>query len=368
MTAHEMRSPTNGQVPVATADPTRPVRAEDAFDVGALVGWMSAHVGIDRVPDVRQFPRGASNLTYLLHYADRDLVLRRPPGGTKARGSHDMRREYAFQTGLAGSFPYVPEMVAYCDDPGVLGAPFYLMARVSGLILGDPAPEVEQMSPAARRELCLSLFDRLVELHGVDFRAAGLGDYTKGPGYVQRQLTGWSDRYRRSRTASVPLFDDVVAWLMARQPADAGSCVIHNDWRFDNVVVDPANPSTVRAVLDWEMATVGDPLMDLGGALAYWVEADDEPEMQRLRRQPSYLPGMLTRTEIVELYQHRTGVAFDGWEFYEVFGLFRLAVILQQINYRYEHGQTTNPAYAGFASAVPYLERRCRRLIATVPA
>jgi aminoglycoside phosphotransferase (APT) family kinase protein len=354
--------------PDLTADPTQPVRAEDAFDVGALVEWLSAHAGVEGVPDVRQFPRGASNLTYLLHYTDRDLVLRRPPDGTKAAGAHDMRREYAFQQGLAGSFPYVPTMVAYCDDTGVLGSPFYLMTRARGLIVGDPAPEVEQLAPAARRELCVSFFDRLVELHRVDFRAAGLSEYSKGPGYVQRQVAGWSDRYRQARIASVPSFDDVMAWLSERQPPDVGSCVIHNDWRFDNVVVDAASLATVRAVLDWEMATVGDRLMDLGGALAYWVEAEDDPDMRRLRRQPSDLPGMLTRAEIVELYQRSTGHAIDGWDFYEVFGLFRLAVILQQINYRYEHGQTTNPAYAGFASAVRYLERRCRRLIATVPA
>jgi aminoglycoside phosphotransferase (APT) family kinase protein len=350
-------------------DQTQPVRAEDSFDLDALVAWLTANAGIAGTPQVRQFAGGASNLTYLLRFDDRDLVLRRPPAGTKARGAHDMRREYAFQAGLAACFRYVPAMVVYCDDPSVIGSEFYLMSRVPGVILRDRAPELEHLGPRARLELCVSLFGRLVELHSVDVRAAGLGRYDKGPGYVERQVAGWSERYRRARTPSVPPFDDVMAWLDERQPPDVGRCVIHNDWRFDNVVLDIDGARTsVRAVLDWEMATVGDPLMDLGGALAYWVEPGDEPGMRALLRQPSDLPGMLTRAEIVGLYQSRTGVAVTSWDFYEVFGLFRLAVILQQISYRYERGQTTNPAFAGFGSAVTYLERRCRRLIATVTA
>jgi aminoglycoside phosphotransferase (APT) family kinase protein len=171
-------------------------------------------------------------------------------------------------------------------------------------------------------------------------------------------VAGWSRRYRAARTDDVPDFEAVMGWLEERRPADVGACVIHNDWRFDNLVLDADDPMTVVAVLDWEMATVGDPLMELGSALAYWVQADDDPTYRAMRRQPTHLPGMLSRAEVVELYAQRTGRAVDDWTFYEVFGLFRLAVILQQIWWRYVHGETTNPAFASFGAAVSYLHDR----------
>jgi aminoglycoside phosphotransferase (APT) family kinase protein len=345
------------------------VRLEDAFDMAAAAAWLTDHAGIGGVPEVLQFPGGASNLTYLLRYPDRQLVLRRPPTGTKARGAHDMAREYEFQAALQTAFPYVPEMVARCEDPSVIGSEFYVMTYVPGVIVRGEGPQLDVLGRRDRRDVCVALFDRLVDLHrvdvsGIDPSMHALVRYGKGPGYVGRQVAGWSERYRRARTPGGPAYDDVMAWLGENQPADSDVCVIHNDWRFDNVVLDPTRLATVRGVLDWEMATIGDPLMDLGGALAYWVQADDDEGMQRLRRQPSDRPGMLSRAEIVEHYRERTGVHVEDWVFYEVFGLFRLAVILQQIWYRYEHGQTTNPAFREFGHAVGYLETRCRRLIA----
>ena len=221
-------------------------------------------------------------------------------------------------------------------------------------------------SPAEARTLCTSFLDVLVELHEVDADAAGLGDLGKGHGYVGRQVGGWSDRFRKARTDNVGDFEQIMAWLDAEQPADVTTCVIHNDFRLDNVVLDADDPLRVRGVLDWEMATLGDPLMDLGGAMAYWIQADDDEHFQQFRRQPSDLPGMLTRWEMVEHYAQRTGLSVtrEQWAFYEVFGLFRLAVIAQQIYYRFHHGQTSNPAYGEFREVVRILDHHCAALIA----
>ncbi|MFZ5845827.1 MAG: phosphotransferase family protein [Actinomycetota bacterium] len=346
------------------------VRAEDAFDVAAVAAWLAAQdlepalaADLAGVPDVRQFSSGASNLTYLLRYPARDLILRRPPAGQKARGAHDMAREFTIQARLRPVFRYVPQVVALCEDEGVIGSEFYVMERIEGTILGRDLPPGTDLSQSQVRRMCTGVLDRLVELHSVDAQAAGLGDLGKGRGYVARQVAGWSERYRRARTEDVPDFEQVMAWLDEHQPDDVGSCVIHNDYRFDNVVLD--DDLEVRGILDWEMATLGDPLMDLGGALAYWVQADDDEVFAQFRRQPTHLPGMLTRAEVVDYYAERTGLTVtpEQWRFYEVFGLFRLAVIAQQIYYRYFHKQTTNEAFAIMGLAVGYLDQRCRGLL-----
>ncbi len=346
------------------------VRQEDAFDVPAVASWLRSQVldpglaaTVKGEPEVRQFSGGASNLTYLLRYPTGDLILRRPPAGQKARGAHDMRREFTIQSRLKPVYPYVPQMVALCEDESVIGSEFYVMERIEGTILGRDLPPGMELSEQQVRALCTGVLDRLVELHSVDAEKAGLGDLGKGQGYVGRQVAGWTERFRRARTDDVGDFEDVMSWLAAHQPDDVGSCVIHNDYRFDNVVLD--ENLQVRGVLDWEMATLGDPLMDLGGALAYWVQADDDEVFAQLRRQPTHLPGMLTRAEVVEYYTERTNllVTPEQWAFYEVFGLFRLAVIAQQIYYRYHHGQTTNESFAVFLPAVQYLEQRCKERI-----
>jgi aminoglycoside phosphotransferase (APT) family kinase protein len=204
----------------------------------------------------------------------------------------------------------------------------------------------------------------LVDLHSVDTSGSELSAFHKGQGYVRRQVEGWSRRYRQALTDDVPDAESVIAWLQVQQPQDVGACVIHNDWRFDNVVLDPGDLSRIRAVLDWELATVGDPFMDLGSALAYWVQADDDAGMQAFRMQPSNAAGMPSREEFVERYCELAGRPRPDWLFYEVFGLFRLAGIAQQIWYRYRNGQTSNPAFAPFGPAVVYLVSRCERLIA----
>jgi aminoglycoside phosphotransferase (APT) family kinase protein len=344
------------------------VREEDGFDVAAVAAWLSEHAPerateLSGVPELRQFSGGASNLTYLLRYPAGELILRRPPTGTKAASAHDMAREFRIQQGLAPVFPYVPRMVALCEDPTVIGGSFYVMERVQGTILRARIPPELGLDARATRELCRAAIDRLVELHEVDPLAAGLGDLDRGEGYVRRQVEGWSERYRAARTWNVPGFGKVMRWLDQHQPQDVARCVVHNDFRLDNLVLAPGDPGQIVGVLDWEMATVGDPLMDLGGALAYWVQADDDRVMQALRRQPTDRPGMLSRREVIDHYAQRTGRPIEGWEFYEVFGLFRLAVIIQQIYRRYHLRQSRNPAFRHYWLAVHYLDRRCRRVI-----
>lgn len=348
----------------------KPVRAEDAFDLDAALAWLRAHTDqryaarLAGTPEVLQFSGGASNLTYLLRFPDLDLVLRRGPSGTKARGAHDMGREHRIQAALGPVFPYVATMVAMCDDPAVLGGDFYVMERLVGTVPRREMPVGVSPDQAAR--LCESMLDVLVELHSVNPAEAGLDTLGKGKGYVRRQVEGWSARYRRAHTAGQPDLESAMAWLDEHQPDDVGSCVIHNDYKLDNLVLADDDPARIVGIFDWEMATVGDPLMDLGAGLAYWVQADDDADFQSFRRVPTHLPGMLTRAELVAGYCERAGleVSAEDAVFYEAYGVFRLAVIAQQIYYRYANGQTTNEAYAVFGPAVQVLDRRLARLLA----
>jgi aminoglycoside phosphotransferase (APT) family kinase protein len=345
-----------------TAGATRP---GEELDIAVVDPWLKSRVpGLKGTPRVTQYSGGASNWTYRLEYDSHDLVLRRPPAGTKARSAHDMGREFRIQKALAPAFPLVPEMIAFCDDVSVLGSDFYVMRRIDGII---PRRKLgADLDRGATRALCLAVIDTLVRLHKVDAASAGLSSLGKGPGYARRQVEGWTDRYRRARTWNAPTFGKVTAWLAENTPADVATCVIHNDFRLDNVVLDRHDPTRVVGVLDWEMATLGDPLMDLGSSLAYWIEAGDDLVARATRRQPTHLPGMLTRSEVIEYYCDRMGLLLAGpalRTFYEVFGLFRLAGIIQQIYYRYHRRETRNPAFRHFWLMAHYIERRCRRLI-----
>jgi aminoglycoside phosphotransferase (APT) family kinase protein len=354
---------------VVAVEDGREVRKEDSFDVVAMARWLRENAPpgeIERLagpPRVRQFSGGASNLTYLLAYGERELILRRPPRGAKAASAHDMRREYRIQEALAPIYPYVPKMVALCTDESVIGSDFYVMERISGTILRGRIPPALGLDEGSTRRLCTSAIDCLAQLHQANPAEAGLADIGKGPGYVRRQVEGWSERYRAAHTWNVPSFASVMAWLAERQPDDVTQAVVHNDFRFDNLVLAADDPQRIVGVLDWELATFGDPLMDLAGALAYWVQADDDRIMRALRRQPTDAPGMLTRREVVERYCERTGLRVDDWTFYEVFGLFRLATIIQQIYRRYHLRQTRNRAFRHYWLGVRYLDRRCLGII-----
>ena len=294
--------------PKGLLDVGGPVRPGEALDVPAVDRWLKALApGLQGYPQVTQYAGGASNWTYRLEYQNRDLILRRPPAGTRAKSAHDMGREFRVQQALRPVFPYVPLMVGLCQDTSILGTEFYVMERIAGIIPRAQFPQELVLTKEQTRQLCLNLIDGLVDLHRVDVKATGLAELGKGPGYARRQIAGWSDRYVKARTWNVPTFQYVRDWLKDHAPDDVATCVIHGDWRLDNVVLDPEEPTRIIGVLDWEMATIGDPLMDLGNSLAYWIQADDNVVLKTTRRQPTHLPGMLTRREVVAHYLERTG-------------------------------------------------------------
>lgn len=349
------------------------VRTEDAFDTATMARWLRDHAApgatradLSAIPEVRQFSGGASNLTYLLRYPGVDLILRRPPKGRHHGGAHDMAREYRVQTQIGQTLSYVPRTVALCEETDVIGSPFYVMEHVDGIIARKNLPAGVTLSRDQTAALCGNVIDLLVDLHRVDLDENGLASLDKGDGYVRRQVDGWSKRYRAARTWNVGRFETVMRWLADNQPSDRPHTLVHNDFRFDNIVLDRIDPTRPVGLLDWELATVGDPMMDLANSLGYWLQADDARYMQVFRRQPTHLPGMMTRADVIAYYCRRTGMEVTNreWLWYEVFGLFRVAVIAQQVYQRYLSGQTTNKQFRSFGVAVLLLEWRCRRLIA----
>jgi aminoglycoside phosphotransferase (APT) family kinase protein len=350
---------------MALTDPSIPVRPGEALDAERIDAYLKAHLhGLSGTPEISQFPGGASNLTYLLTYPDRELVLRRPPFGHKARSAHDMGREFRILNQLNDAFPYCPTAYVHCTDEAVVGAEFYVMERLNGIILRADLPAELNLDARDTEALCKSFIDRLVELHQVDYQACGLADLGKPQGYVARQIRGWTERYDKARTPDAPGWDKVARWLDDKQPADhPTSSLVHNDYRFDNVILDPHHPTRIIGVLDWELTTLGDPLMDLGNSLAYWIQADDPAPVQLMRRQPSHAPGMLSRAQFVAYYAERVGIRIDDFDFYYTYGLFRLAGIVQQIYYRYYHGQTQDTRFAPFIQMNALLETMALRVI-----
>ena len=344
------------------------VRCGEELDIEAVNYWLKhtlsdSDYDFSALPTVTQYSGGASNWTYCLTYPSFELILRRAPTGTKAAGAHNMGREYRIQKALKPHYHYVPNMLACCDDASVIGTDFYVMEKLSGVIPRKNLPRGVEADEKSVRAMCQAVLDCLIELHSVDYEAAGLAHLGKGSGYVQRQIDGWVGRYLKAKTWNVPSGKYVINWLQNNMPKKERTCVIHNDYRFDNAVLNPDDLSDVRGILDWELATLGDPLMDLGNTLAYWVEADDDFMAQMVRRQPTHLKGMMTRDEVITYYCNKMDVEKADFTFYEVYGLFRLAVIVQQIYYRYHHKQTRNPAYKRFWVFVHYLLWRARRVI-----
>ena len=350
---------------MALIDQPTQARPGEELDPALLDPYLKAHIpGLSGDARISQFPGGASNLTYLLAYPDKALVLRRPPFGHKARSAHDMGREFRILRQLKDAFAYCPKAYLHCTDASVIGAEFYVMERVEGIILRADLPPELNLDASHTEALCKSFIDRLVELHQVDYAACGLGDLGKPQGYVERQIRGWTERYDKARTPDAPGWDKVAQWLDDKKPADyPHASLVHNDYRFDNVILDPANPMRIIGVLDWELTTLGDPLMDLGNSLAYWIQADDPAPVQRMRRQPSHAPGMLTRDQFVAYYAEQSGIRIDSIDFYYTYGLFRLAGIIQQIYYRFFHGQTQDKRFATFIHMNALLEGMALRVI-----
>jgi aminoglycoside phosphotransferase (APT) family kinase protein len=337
------------------ADGPGPPRAGEELDGERLREYLRRTVGLSGPLRVEQFPGGHSNLTYLVTVGGRELVLRRPPFGSTVRAAHDMGREFRVVAALGPVFPKVPWGVAFCDDTSVLGAPFFLMERVRGVVLRSAVPKDMALPPETVSRLCAALVDTLVDLHGVDYAAAGLADLGQPAGYALRQVTGWAKRYKDAQTDDVGDMDGVAGWLAGHVPPSGAPSLLHNDYKHDNLVLDPQDPSRIHAVLDWEMSTAGDPLMDLGTTLAYWVEEGDSDELKAIAFGPTRLPGSYTRRQLVDRYAERSGRAVHDLDFYYCFGLFKIAAIVQQIYYRFRRGLTRDPRFARLGSAVKVL-------------
>ena len=333
-------------------------------DRAKLSAFLREHLpGSAGALEIAQFPRGFSNLTYLLRLDGRELVLRRPPFGTTVKSAHDMAREFRILSQLHRVYPQAPEPVVYCADETVLGAPFYLMHRVTGVILRAAPPAGLALTPELMRRLSESAVDNLVAIHAVDYADAGLGDLGRPEGYVARQVEGWTKRYQKARTDDLAEMEQVAGWLAAHQPREIGACLIHNDYKYDNLVLDPDDLARIIATLDWEMATIGDPLMDLGSTLGYWVDADDPPQWRQQAFGVTKLPGNLNREQWVERYAARTGRAVGNVVFYYAYGLFKIAVIVQQIYARYRAGATKDERFARLIEVVRAASRLAARAI-----
>lgn len=348
-----------------TTDEAGPIRPGEELDLVALTAYMAAHLPGGLPPDavsIEQFPSGHSNLTYLVRSGDREWVLRRPPFGNRVKTAHDMGREFRILSRLCRVYPPAPCPVLSCEDEAILGAPFYLMERRRGIIIRRP-PVDRSMPPEMVRRLCESMIDNLARLHGLDYRAAGLADIGKPEGYVERQVTGWSRRYADARTDDLPAMERIAEWLAAHRPAESGAALIHNDYKFDNLVLDPEDPARIVAVLDWEMATIGDPMMDLGTTLGYWIQADDPEPIRRFLAGPTALPGSVSRAELVECYARSAARAVPDMLFYRVYGLFKIAAIAQQIYARFVRGATKDPRFAPLGAVVAALGESAVRAI-----
>lgn len=345
-------------------DQPRAIRTGEELDLVALTTFVEKELGAHGAISVEQFPGGHSNLTYLVHHGDRQYVLRRPPFGAKIKSAHDMGREVAVLSKLAPVYDRAPRVIANEPTGDVLGAPFYLMERRRGVILRKELPAELAGDHARVRHICELLVDALVDLHAVDYTAAGLGDFGKPQGYIERQVSGWTERYTKSQTDDIPAITEIAAWLASHRPADGPPALIHNDFKFDNVIFD-TDLTRITGVLDWEMTTIGDPLMDLGTSLSYWSQASDSPAVLKLPFGPTASPGMMTRAEIARRYFERAGRPAADLVFYYAYGLFKTAVVAQQIYYRFAKGMTKDARFGAFIFAVRLLGEQAQTAIAT---
>lgn len=343
-------------------DQPSPVRSGEEINVEALQTYLREQLPQLSGPlHIEQFPQGFSNLTYLLRCGEQEFVLRRPPIGANVKSGHDMSREFRLLSALSKIYPKVPAPVLFCDDDNILRAPFYIMQRVRGVILRHRAPQGMELQPALMQKICFALIDTMIELHGLDYNAAGLHDLAHTEGYIERQITGWTKRYANARTDEIPELEHAAAWLASHQPQSFTAALIHNDYRYDNVVLDPNELTRIIAILDWEMATIGDPLMDVGTTLAYWAEANDPPALKQFSL--TSLPGNLNRREFVERYAERCGREVGDMIFYFVYGLFKLGVIAQQIYSRYRLGFTRDERFAQLIHVVRTCGQTARRAL-----
>ncbi|MGC1383457.1 MAG: phosphotransferase family protein [Candidatus Acidiferrales bacterium] len=342
------------------------MRAGEELNRSTLEPFLRAHFPDERgFVEFKQYPAGHSNLTYSVRFGECEMVLRRPPFGSKVKSAHDMSREYRVLSKLHAAYPPAPEVLLYCDDESILGAPFYLMEPVHGIIIRRDPPAAMNFAADTARRLSEAFVANLAELHRLDYGAIGLGGIGNPDGYLERQVKGWTERYHGSKTHEHADLEKITAWMKVHRPASGAPALIHNDYKFDNAVLDPREPTKIIGLLDWEMCTVGDPLTDLGTFLAYWIEDSDPAELKAVRWGPTNFPGSLKRKEIVELYARLTGRDTSAMVFYLVFARFKLAVIVQQIYYRYHQGLTRDPRFASMHEFVRILLQSAMRTAET---
>jgi aminoglycoside phosphotransferase (APT) family kinase protein len=325
-----------------------PIRADEGFDIDRLVGWIESQPALPHgVPIVEQFAGGKANLTYLLTFSDgHELVLRRPPLGPVAPGAHDMGREYRVLSSLWRAFPKAPRAIALCDDDRVIGSPFFVMERLDGVVVRDSVPAVfgggEDVN--SNRDLSTVVVDTLAELHAVDPTLAGLDDLGHPEDFLSRQVAGWTERWNQAKDDENPVAEEVARWLAVNLPVSTEVALLHNDWRLDNMALSPQDPGTCIAVYDWDMATRGDPLADVGTLMASWYDPGEE--RSALNPMPTDAPGWMSRESAVARYGERSGRALDEVDWYIVFGTWKLGVVLQQIYIRWARGQTQDPRFS----------------------
>lgn len=336
---------------------TIPIRRGEEFDVAGVWAYLHEQVnGLpEALPEVEQFPSGASNLTYYLKSGHFEAVLRRPPFGPLPPKAHDMAREAAILAKLNPHFPLAPRPYAFCADESRIGGPFYVMEYKHGVVLDDRFPDGVNADEGLCARISGAVIDTLADLHNVDYQAAGLAEFGHPKGFLARQVEGWIGRYERARTDEVPGVQELTAWLTKQVPASQGTTVIHNDFKLNNIVLDSAALDRPVAVVDWEMTTIGDPLMDLAITLGYWVHGDDPQELRKMLPTVTQLPGFLRRSELIERYARRTGRDVAQIDYYLIFAYFKLAVILQQIYVRWKRGQTQDERFATFDKRVEQL-------------
>lgn len=360
------RPPAIGGAPGRPAlDEPEEVRAEERLDLDRLRPFLeAAFPGASGPASALQFRQGHSNLTYLVRLGAHEAVLRRAPFGTRVKHAHDMGREFRLLSALQGVYPRAPRPLAFCEDASVMGAPFYLMERVRGVVIrGDGASAGIAFTPELLRATSTALVDNLADLHAVPVAGTGLAALGRPEGYLARQVKGWTERYFAARTDEIGTVEAVAAWLAANLRAESGAVLVHNDYKYDNVVLDPADLTRVVAVLDWEMATVGDPLMDLGTMLGYWIDADDAPDLKDRPAGPTAGAGSLTRLELLERYAARTGRPVPSPLFYYAFALFKNAVIVQQIYKRFVDGHTRDQRFGPLIHRVRSLGAQAERAL-----
>ena len=325
------------------------VRRGEELDAGALTKYLTGKIqGAERGVEVKQFPGGHSNLTYLIRAGGREYVLRRGPLGPVAPKAHDMAREYRVLNAVHPHFPEAPRAYLLCDDPAVAGSVFFIMERRNGYILRERVPDEIAAKPDYPRRISEAFIDCMARLHAIDIESNGLETLGKPEGFVERQVRGWEERWHRANTEELALMDGVIEWLAARVPPPGRPSLVHNDYKLDNIMLGGAGGDRIEAVLDWEMATVGEPLADLGLTLCYWSWASAPEVCVAGIPAITSQPGWFSRGEFLERYAEKTGRDVTHAGYYEVLGVFKLAVIIQQIYFRYWRGQTSDPRFRDF--------------------